>query len=601
MSYDKEDLYIYTLHDKVKSTLELLYFDSLTQEEVPVATELSAANLATNNNGETKVDASKSEDSSYYKSDWYRFNLKRSLNGLPSLSEEAFEQLLESQSIESLSGSDTEEEDEEDVDVQNRKLESLIKKLELEKASDAEDDLKTVSHLNARSPFIFYKSSLLPENKAFGSYKGLYSEEQLLGSPLETLKSFSTESRASKSALFMIGGGHFAGAIVSHIPKNTRGNATNMKENRQEQAVNVIVSKTFHRYTTRRKQGGSQSASDNARGKANSAGSSIRRYNEQALIKEVRELLQEWNGHLKECASIFIRANGASNRKILVGYEGCVLTNDDKRIKTFPFSTKRATTSELKRAWVELSYLKVMDLPKVNEKAKKKLEKVEVKEEAQKPVERDPQEVANEQHSQELTSLLKKQKAPKLMTYIKQSKIDVDQFRLTPASKYVNYPTLLHYSSAHNLDHMVLVLMNNLKADPAIQNQFGRTPYEVTSDRDTKHSFQIARYKLGESHCDWSKTKIGPAKSKDQFIKEEEEEKERIKQEKQKLIQEELNKKTEMELRKPKISSSGSLNGGPSIASINELSGLSDQQKMRLMREQRARAAEARFKGMQGK
>lgn len=85
------------------------------------------------------------------------------------------------------------------------------------------------------------------------------------------------------SALFMVGGGHFAGAIVSHQRLNVKGNAHKKDETLIEQAVNFLEHKTFHRYTTRRKQGGSQSAMDNAKGKANSAGSALRRYNESAL------------------------------------------------------------------------------------------------------------------------------------------------------------------------------------------------------------------------------------------------------------------------------------------------------------------------------
>ncbi len=64
-------------------------------------------------------------------------------------------------------------------------------------------------------------------------------------------------------AVLMCSGGHFAGAVFDG-----------------EQAV---VSKTFHRYTTRRKQGGAQSANDQAKGKARSGGAMIRRYNERAL------------------------------------------------------------------------------------------------------------------------------------------------------------------------------------------------------------------------------------------------------------------------------------------------------------------------------
>jgi hypothetical protein len=344
---NREDLYIYNLPEKVTASLELLYFDSLTLEaqDLPL-TEENLRQL----DGDPEHPAEPSivqsirteEDVAYYRSDLYKFNLKRSLKKLPPLTEEEFETMLEEHSIESLSGSESGSEIDE-KDSLELKLQSLMNMTIHE--DEEEVPQNSVSYLNTKSPLILFKSSLLPQDRAFGVYKSLFSEEELL-KPLETLKGFSS-LKNKKSALFMIGGGHFAGAIVSHVPKNTKGNATNSKQSVLEQSVNIIASKTFHRYTTRRKQGGSQSASDNARGKANSAGSSIRRHNEQALIKEVRELLSQWSLHLKDCTSIYIRASGATNRKTLIGYEGAVLKNDDRRIKNFPFTTKRATTSEL--------------------------------------------------------------------------------------------------------------------------------------------------------------------------------------------------------------------------------------------------------------
>jgi len=70
---------------------------------------------------------------------------------------------------------------------------------------------------------------------------------------------------------FMLGSGHFAGAIYDCM------------------SGQAIVHKTFHRYTTRRKQGGAQSTSDNSKGKAKSAGSALRRYNELALQQVKRK------------------------------------------------------------------------------------------------------------------------------------------------------------------------------------------------------------------------------------------------------------------------------------------------------------------------
>lgn len=47
----------------------------------------------------------------------------------------------------------------------------------------------------------------------------------------------------------------------------------------------AIKHKTFHSYTVRAKQGGSQSSKDNSGRHAKSAGASLRRYNEQSLTQ----------------------------------------------------------------------------------------------------------------------------------------------------------------------------------------------------------------------------------------------------------------------------------------------------------------------------
>ncbi|KAM9887559.1 hypothetical protein OXX79_013543, partial [Metschnikowia pulcherrima] len=178
---------------------------------------------------------------------------------------------------------------------------------------------------------------MLQSSQGFGAYKAIFDDAALnSGDVVGALRNFNfPASKQGKSVLLMIGGGHFAGAVIAHQRVNTKGNAKNHKESVQSQKVSVIGSKTFHRYTTRRKQGGSQSASDNARGKANSAGSSIRRYNEQALKKDVHDLLDSWKEYLSEAQHIFIRANGADNRKTLMGYEGSFLKQGDPRVKSF--------------------------------------------------------------------------------------------------------------------------------------------------------------------------------------------------------------------------------------------------------------------------
>lgn len=104
-------------------------------------------------------------------------------------------------------------------------------------------------------------------------------------------------------AMFMVAGGHFAGAVV-RVGRVSDGQdevvqTKKRKPPKPKPETEVLKHKTFHRYTSkpfpldigtlliahqaRRKQGGSQSTNDNAKGGAISAGAMLRRYGEQAL------------------------------------------------------------------------------------------------------------------------------------------------------------------------------------------------------------------------------------------------------------------------------------------------------------------------------
>lgn len=572
----KNELYVYDLPDKLFSTLELVRFNFSVQDQLEGKQDTP----------EPKPKAKEQED------DLTKYNRKREARGLPKLSEEQFDQLLENSSMESISGSESESDD---------KDESLYKRfnethLEDSHTPNGASNGASNSHLNTRTPYIYLKSNVLRENKHFGIYKSFFKELEL-ENPITAIDSWRKTQSHGKSALFMIGGGHFAGAIVSHARRNIKGDATNHKVSIQDQQVEILKSKTFHRYTTRRKQGGSQGANDNAKGKANSVGSNIRRYNEQALISDVRELLKTWETDLNGCQSIFIRANGSTGRKTLVGYEGAVLTNGDDRIKSFPFTTKRATTSELKRAWTQLSYLTIQTSLKEDEKLKQKLiqqqESLKKSQQQHKPQQK--QLTEDEKHTIELTGFMKKSKAPLLINYMKKNKLNVND-SLSPADQYSQTPTLLHYAASHGLAHIVQVLLVNMKADPTVTNNAGRVPAELSLNASTKQSFQVSRYKLGEDYCDWAQAKVGEGRSKEHFEKDEQLEQEKVKAEKQKQLQEELARKTEMELKKPTFSNKGTVGGSGSL--ISDTTGLSEQQKTMVMREQRARAAEARLKRM---
>lgn len=84
---------------------------------------------------------------------------------------------------------------------------------------------------------------------------------------------------------------------------------------------------------------------DNAKSKAVSAGAMLRRYGEQALQEEIRQLMIDWEEDIAASERIFIRAS-THGKKSFWGYEGAVLDKTDERIRTFPFPTRRPVSAD---------------------------------------------------------------------------------------------------------------------------------------------------------------------------------------------------------------------------------------------------------------
>ncbi|ESX00121.1 zinc finger-containing protein [Ogataea parapolymorpha DL-1] len=473
-----------------------MYFDSHTLEAKPKEQEL-ASNIG-------YISRPKPRDE---EDDFERFNRKRSSAGLTTVSEAQFEDMMDQLSI---SGSE----------------------------SDSEDEESSVSYLNTQSPFVLFQSSLLDAGLCFGAYKTVLNAQN--EEPLENLKKLATLG-SGKSALFMLGGGHFAGAIISHERINTKGNSGSAEELRM-QSVRVLHHKTFHRYTTRRKQGGAQNASDNAKGKAKSAGSTLRRYNEQALQQDVRNLLAEWKKELDGCEYIFIKASGSASHKIIVGYPNSPIQNDDPRPD--PEAVDDGQTG-----------------------------------------------VTGNRGFQGAGQSAQAVKSSGSNFVCEKNKIDVNM-ELQPETEYANTPTMLHFAAASKLSHMCQVLLVNLKADPAIKNRHGRTAYELASQH-ARYSFQVARNILGEDYCDWEAARVKEPMTKEEVERILSEEKRQSDEESKRLIDEQLEKaKQEAEEEHSRQFGRGRPLG---ITEQQNLNSLTPEQRMRVLREQRARAAEARL------
>ncbi|XP_067994927.1 tRNA endonuclease ANKZF1 isoform X3 [Melanerpes formicivorus] len=195
-----------------------------------------------------QVFGSREEQTEHYHLDWHRFNLKQRLLGRQTLPVEVFEEKTRTGDVSSISGSDSESSD------TGSESESLPSASFSPKRLSVPRSHKVLLR-NAKGQLISAYRCVV------GTKEGV-SEE-----PAELMKSLQSLNTSTCWVVLMMGGGHFAGAVF-------RG--PEMQEH-----------KTFHRYTVRARQGTAQGLRDaQSPGSApRSAGASLRRYNEAALLK----------------------------------------------------------------------------------------------------------------------------------------------------------------------------------------------------------------------------------------------------------------------------------------------------------------------------
>ena len=567
----------------------------------------------------------------HVKTDWHRYNLKQKMKGAQTISENEFEKLVDDLD-ESISGSGSES-SESEADGEGTKestLSALLKKQAKMGQSNTQEEVTPRKRKRGieKPPLIWFSTSLLRSNTSLGIYRALFTNSEQ-GQPdlvgvvrAKQLRSVSAKPLSADNSngvplpstmtspqvfLCMIGGGHFAGMVVSLAPKLAK-QTTGVE---QRQAV-VIAHKTFHRYTTRRKQGGGQSANDSAKGAAHSAGSSLRRYNEVALEQEIRALLAEWKDMIDVSQLIFVRATGSSNRRILFGpYHNQILRQNDPRNRTFPFSTKRATQAELMRAFVEITRVKVSEVDEValaeaaaaaasQSEAERGVSQanVPVVEAKAKP---SKEEEAAQLHTTQLQALIRRSKVPALLVYLVNHSL-TPNFPFQPPSTQANHhaPTPLHLASSINNAAVVLALLTRAGGDPSEINADGKTAFDLAGERGTRDAFRVARSELGEEKWNWNAAHIPAPLSKAEADKRDEDERaEAGRAELERRKAEEVRLKKEVT-----VVDNGSKKAGRGVGAVEKSAeerreedgrGMTPQMRMMVERERRARAAEARL------
>lgn len=574
-----------------------------------------------------------SEQREHVKSDHHRYNLKTRLRGNQPLNEADFLRAI-GELDESISGSESESSGEDENENENESpddpLAALLKRQAKLSSPEADGAVARTTSGVGKQPLIWFTSALLPPSTSLGVYRALFTnaQQEEQGSLVDALRERQTKSivRHSKPAMqaddtrkrtgqtasqifmCMIGGGHFAAMIVS-LATEVNKNAGGLEERKPV----ILAHKSFHRYTTRRKQGGAQSANDAAKGAAHSAGSALRRYNEAALEKEIRELLKEWKHMIDASAFLFVRATGASNRRILFGpYDGQVLRPSDPRLRGFPFTTRRATQAELLKAFNELTRAKISHIDEAA-LAKDEAKHQEAATQPPRPsAQKQKAKVSKEEeaamlHTSQIQALIRRSKVPALLSYITNNAIPPSfRFHSSASQSIHRCPTPLHLAASSNASAVVIALLTKAGADPTIPNAEQQLPFDLAGDRPTRDAFRIARHDLSESSWDWEAAHVPSALSKQEVDSQAERERNAANQaeaERRRAALERLKQEEARSAAQQRRSTGGRvLTSAQKTAAEKreeEMRGMTPEMRARLERERRARAAEERIRRMQ--
>lgn len=243
----------------------------------------------------------------HYQSPWHVHNQNLSLRSRPTIPFDLFQAIQSIQEEASDSDDDYEEEEESEAD---------------DESSDEE--------VEKVDPMVRFSCS----HRQYSLCRSLLfqSKQEYRETPVSEalLRSFLLEASMATWALFLIKSGRVFAGIYDHS------------------SGQFVNKRSFKRYTERRKQGGSQLLRDKSGKVAKSAGSQLRRQNEQALLKDVEDLVKEWESELSKC-QVILWNKTLFGQLALFPANGSVLTKYKPLLRTFPFSTYKPSAEEALR------------------------------------------------------------------------------------------------------------------------------------------------------------------------------------------------------------------------------------------------------------
>ena len=294
--------------------------------------------------------------------------------------------------------------------------------------------------------------------------------------------------------------GHFAGAIFK--------------------GQEALVHKAIHRYTVRAKAGGAQSACDSGK-KVKSVGSSLRRYGEQRLAEEIKELLTEkWADQLADCELILVSVSKRM-KSTLLGTEKEPFLPATHRIRKLPFMIGKPTFEAVQSAYLRAASI-IFCEEKVADQIAARFKPAKTEVEA-------PPQAAPQPKVKQL---------PEESEAVKYCEEEDELF------------TSLH--AACQLDDVDAILeeLDN-GASPEARDGKGRVPYYLCTSQAAREAFRRWRG-VNEEAWDWTAAQVpeGMTQETEQRKRDKEKEKRKKQKEKQKVNKAKAKEEEEERLRK---------------------------------------------------
>ncbi|XP_052152995.1 uncharacterized protein LOC127771189 [Oryza glaberrima] len=390
------------------------------------------------------------EQREHFKSDLHRLNVKLSIAGKTIIKEDDLDKadpdsLFDDLEVSSVSGSEDELENgpASDHGLSAKDKGEFRKKLYFRcHSGDTVSIWRCILLKEHEEPVFNSKSG---QTESHGSTPFVQEDEML-----NRVKNLTSEPRdASRLRIILLtSGGHFAGCVFD-------GNS-------------VIAHKTFHRYVVRAKAGKRQSGKDATGKVAHSAGSSLRRYNEAALKKEIQELIASWKSYFDLCVCVFMYAP-SKNRQMLFDGDKTQSVLQACDIRPIPLTVHRPTLKEAKRLYTNLTQL-CYEMECLS---------------------------TDEPHVVDVTSFEQSKEAKQKKIMDSEESISVSSLSLDLPNKHEgasihpsnNETTPLHEAAKSGNAQQTLELLEQ-GLDPCIKDARGKTPYLLASDKEVRNTFR---------------------------------------------------------------------------------------------------------------